>query len=71
LVNRSHVDSEEDQGMPPPVVAVINTSPATVEFPSSANPAGFVVVSAYTHEIRTGGFALDAFSGRTGARPIR
>ena len=47
---------------PLPVVAVINTSPDTVELLTRAlEPAGFVVVSAYTHEIRTGGFPLDAF----------
>lgn len=46
----------------PEVVAVINTSPDTVELLSHAlEPAGFVVVSAYTHEIRAGGFDIEAF----------
>jgi CheY-like chemotaxis protein len=45
-----------------PVVAVINTSPDTVEMLTELfEHHGFVVVSTYTHVIRTGEFDLRAF----------
>ena len=48
--------------MAAPVVAVINTSPDTVELLSVAlEGAGFVTVSSYTHDIRDGRVDLAAF----------
>jgi CheY-like chemotaxis protein len=44
------------------VVAVINTAPDTVDLLKDAlERAGFVVVSTYTHAVRTGEVDLDAF----------
>ena len=44
------------------VVAVINTSPDTVELLTAVlEGAGFVTVSAYTHDIRHGHMDLEAF----------
>ena len=44
------------------VVAVINTAPDTVDLLKDAlERAGFVVVSTYTHAVRTGQVDLDAF----------
>jgi CheY-like chemotaxis protein len=44
------------------VVAVINTSPDTIDLLKDAlERAGFVVVSTYTHAIRTGEVNLEAF----------
>jgi DNA-binding response OmpR family regulator len=48
--------------MPATVVAVINTSPDTVELLSVAlECAGFVTVCSYTHDIRDGRLDLEAF----------
>jgi CheY-like chemotaxis protein len=45
-----------------PVVAVFNTSPDIVDLLRRAfEPAGFVIVSALTHQIREGMVNLDAF----------
>ena len=47
---------------PPDVVAVINTSPDTIELLRlTLQPAGIVTVSAYTYEIRDGKIDLNAF----------
>ena len=47
---------------PPDVVAVINTSPDTIELLRlTLQPAGIVVVSAYTYEIRDGKVDVAAF----------
>ena len=46
----------------PDVVAVINTSPDTVELLKDAlERAGFIVVNTYTHAIRDGEIDLEAF----------
>ena len=48
--------------MPPDVVAVINSSPDTVEMLRAVlQIAGFVVVSGYTFDLRDGRLDLDAF----------
>jgi CheY-like chemotaxis protein len=45
-----------------PVIAIINTSPDTIEMLSELfEHHGFVVVSSYTHQIRLGEFNLRAF----------
>ena len=53
----------DTQGMrPPDVVAVINTSPDTIELLRlTLQPAGIVVVSAFTYDIRDGKIDLAAF----------
>ena len=46
----------------PDVVAIINTSPDTIELlRMTLQPAGIVVASAYTYEIRDGKVDLNAF----------
>jgi hypothetical protein len=48
--------------MPPRVVAVLNTSPDTVELLRIAfQHAGFTVVSGYIHDVRDGRLDLEAF----------
>src|SRR4029078_11291082 len=50
---------------PPPVTAVINSSPDIVDMLRLAiEHAGFVVVSALTYEIRDGEVSLDEFIGQ-------
>lgn len=47
---------------PPDVVAVINTSPDTIELLRlTLQPAGIITVSAFTYEIRDGKIDLNAF----------
>ena len=49
----------------PPVAAVFNTSPDTVELLRTAlSLAGFVVISGYTHEIREATFDMEGFIRR-------
>lgn len=49
-------------GETPPVVAILNTSPDTVNLLKDVlERAGMLVVSGYTHEIRDGRLDLDSF----------
>jgi DNA-binding response OmpR family regulator len=53
--------AEEHQMHPPDVVAVINTSPDTVEMlRTTLERAGFVVITGFTFEIRDGRLDVDA-----------
>jgi len=46
----------------PPVVAILNTSPDTIDLIKDVfERAGMVVVSGYTHDIRTGELDLQSF----------
>src|SRR5689334_4964904 len=48
----------------PPVIAVINSTPDVVDMMRIAfEQAGFVVVSAFTYELRDGHVNLDSFAG--------
>jgi DNA-binding response OmpR family regulator len=56
---------------PPDVVAVINTSPDTVEMlRTTLERAGFVVITGYTFDIRDGRLDIDAFASRHQPRVV-
>jgi len=56
---------------PPDVVAVINTSPDTVEMlRTTLERAGFVVITGYTFDIRDGRLDIDAFVTRHQPRVV-
>ena len=56
---------------PPDVVAVINTSPDTVEMlRTTLEHAGFLVITGYTFDIRDGRLDIDAFVSKHQPRVV-